>query len=143
MKIIYGENERVAAWATGQITKPMGSLCHTFLPPYTALGLADDTGRIRGAVVLTGFTGAEIELSVYGRGCWTRRVIRAVFDALFNTMLCARVTVHVRASNREAEDLASRLGFKREGIVRRKYGNEDGILMGMLREECRWLKGAH
>lgn len=139
-KIILGASDQVAAYAAQKLGKPMGALSSAFVPPYVALGVGD-YDELRGALIFNGFDHFGIEMTVVGEHCWTRQIIRFIFDYVFNDLNCIRLTVHVRASKPEHEALAKRLGFVREGVVRCKYGSDDGILMGMLRNECRWLKG--
>lgn len=117
----------------------MGDLARPFVPPYVAVGVADGW-ELRGAIVFNSYTGPDIEMSLIGTGCWSRSVIRWAMTYVFRQLGCARLTVTVRASQPEHEAIAKRLGFVREGLIRRKFGDDDGIAMGMLAEECRWLR---
>jgi RimJ/RimL family protein N-acetyltransferase len=44
------------------------------------------------------------------------------------------------AWNEKAISLASSFGFVKEGVLREYFPDSDGILMAMLRHECRWIE---
>lgn len=82
----------------------------------------------------------DIELAVYGEGNWaTRQFLTSVFWYVFNQLGCSRCTAKVAASNLKAFRMDLRLGFQLEGVIRGALGDQDICLLGMLREECRWL----
>lgn len=102
-----------------------------------------ENGRIIGGVVYTMYTGNGIMMNVAGgyKGWINRAFLRAAFAYPFKQLGCTRVSGLVRADNYAAQQFDERLGFKREGLVRR--GDDDGtdlIMYGMLREECKWIK---
>ena len=89
------------------------------------------------------YTGNGIMMNVAGgyKGWINRAFLRAAFAYPFKQLGCTRVSGLVRADNYAAQQFDERLGFKREGLVRR--GDDDGtdlIMYGMLREECKWIK---
>jgi RimJ/RimL family protein N-acetyltransferase len=45
----------------------------------------------------------------------------------------------VASRNEAALKLDEHLGFKREGYLRQMLPDDDVVLMGMIREDCRWL----
>lgn len=141
MKIVLGRDAEIAAWAAKQIGQPMGTLSRGFLPPYVAVGFLDRHDELVGAAVFNQFTGRDIEASIVGGACLMRSLLWWMFNYVFSELGCARVSLMIRASRPSHEDMARRVGFTREGIARRRFGDDDdGILMGMLRGECRWLK---
>ncbi|GAA5345424.1 ribosomal-protein-serine acetyltransferase [Planifilum fimeticola] len=79
-----------------------------------------------------------------GRGIVTRAV-RALIDELLGERGLNRVEIRCAASNRRSQGVAERLGFRREGrlkkatLVRGEF--EDLLLFGMLAEEWRAGKG--
>lgn len=74
-------------------------------------------------------------------GWLTRATLRAFFGYPFNQLGCIRVTATVARANRRALDMNRRLGFAIEGTIRDGYGpGRDGLLLGMLRRECRWIE---
>lgn len=113
-----------------------------FPPNAPSIGLLEN-GRIVGGVVYTMYTGNGIMMNVAGgyKGWINRAFIRAAFAYPFKQLGCTRVSGLVRVDNFAAQKFDERLGFKREGLVRR--GDDDGtdlIMYGMLREECKWIK---
>jgi hypothetical protein len=93
-------------------------------------------GQVVAAVAFSHWTGPDMELSVAGEpGSGSRRFLATVFGYVFQTAGCVRCTVKVRASNTRARGLATRLGFKREGIQRLWYGDEDALIFGLLRTD--------
>lgn len=103
-----------------------------------------EDGSIAAVVLYTRFSRHNLEMSIASDGSTTwlnRKFIRAVFAYPFLVLEKRRVTVVTSENNRRVLQQAERLGFTREAQLRGWYGNEDGILFGMLREECAWLKG--
>lgn len=71
----------------------------------------------------------------------TRRVLRAVFRALFSR--AKRVTALIEPGNRRCISLARRLGFKDEGFGRLMIeGKRDALIFGMLESDCAVFKGS-
>lgn len=103
-------------------------------------------GRILGVVVYDGITDFNCMLHVASDGSrrfLSREFLRAVFWVPFVQWRLARVTGLVRATNEAAIRMDLGLGFKQEGVIRRAFGGEDGIILGMLYEECRFLGDKH
>ena len=104
-------------------------------PPFTCMGLEQD-GEIVGGAVWNCFTGHDIELTLAGR-VWSRPFLKALGEYAFNQLGCIRVqmTTEQEAVARYAE----RLGGKREGVLRNKFGRgRDGIVIGLLEQEYRF-----
>jgi L-amino acid N-acyltransferase YncA len=71
----------------------------------------------------------------------TRKSLRYLFSYPFADGKCTRLTAIVREGNNNSIDLAKRLGFTREGVIRRGHnGKTNAIILGLLKEECRWIK---
>jgi hypothetical protein len=59
----------------------------------------------------------------------------------FEQLGVGRISTFTRASNTRALKLNRLLGFREEGRIRQGYGDEDAVLMGLLRCEApAWLK---
>ncbi len=137
--LVYGRDEEVAAWAADKLKRPgMARLSAPFVRPFTAIGIERD-GQIAGAMVFNGYTGPDIELTIVGDRVLSRRTIQAAARYVFVQLGCVRLTL--TAQNIDHEEIAVRLGFVREGLVRDKFGiGRDGILMGLLRRDCKWIE---
>jgi RimJ/RimL family protein N-acetyltransferase len=99
-------------------------------------------GSIKAVVLITqpGRYSAEISVASDGSTRWlSRQLLRASFGYVFDQLGMLRVDSRVHSANTKAIRMNEKLGFKHEGIRRRSFGNADGILMGMLRSECRWI----
>lgn len=96
--------------------------------------------KILGVVAYDSFTPHECQmhLVVDDRRCGTRGVLRAVFGYPFTQLKLARVTACVALSNTAILGLIRRLGFVYEGCKRNGFGDEDELIFGLLRSECRW-----
>ena len=86
------------------------------------------------------------------RDCWltiystserwaTRSVIRYVFFVVFCVIGAQRCSVFISESNKKSFDMCVRLGFQKEGMLRKYRENgENCYVMGMLKNECLWIK---
>lgn len=70
----------------------------------------------------------------------SRRYIRAIFGYAFGQLGCGRITTFAPAVNSMATRLNDRIGFVREGIMRKAFYGGDLVMFGMLRDECKWLR---
>lgn len=106
------------------------------------IGIVED-GKVIAGVAYTMYTGNGICMHVAAskQGWLNRTFLRMVFGYPFIQLGCTRVTGLVRSDNPRAQHFDERLGFVREGVIRK--GDDDGmdlILYGMLKDECRWIK---
>lgn len=102
-----------------------------FAQPFTAIGVENDHGDMRGGLIFNGFDGNAIEMTVAGAACLTRNVMAAVVAYVFEQCRCVRLQLHTRLSNERVIATAERLGFTREGISRRLFDSEDGVCFSL------------
>ena len=135
--ILEGEDQLVAEWVCDRT----GGRLDLTQSPYSAIGCRDRLGNLVGGVVYNNFTRNDCHMHVGGIGQWlTRRMIGECFRYPFIQLGCSRVTGTVSSDNEHALDFDFRLGFQHEGTLRHYFADgRDLILLGMLREECRWL----
>lgn len=112
-----------------------------FAPTDPSIGLLKD-GKLIAGVVFNNYCGSSICMHVASteKGWLNKEFLRACFRYPFHQLKVNRITALVRADNEDALRFDEHLGFKREGLIRR--GDDDGCdlhLLGMLKEECRWL----
>lgn len=132
MRLIADDPERVGDWVSQEMGLP------GFVPPYSALGWLNHEGEMVGGVVFNGYTGPNVEASVAWSGVLTRGVLRHVRRYVFDQHQCRRITIHTRASNAGVINQAQRLGFKPEGTHPAFFADDDGVSLGLLRQDCRW-----
>ena len=81
---------------------------------------------------------AHCTYAITDRRCMTKRLMRAVFSALFTQAV--RLTSLIHPDNRHAISMAKRMGFKYEGRMRLAVeGKHDALVFGMLKSDCRFL----
>lgn len=125
------------------VNLPLASHVRDFYP-CTAIGVRKGDKLIAGFVYNV-YTGPSIDVTVASVDpSWTKRrdVVHALFAYPFLQLGCIRLGCIVSAGNKRAQKLGEGLGFKLEGRMRFGYdGVNDGLMYGMLREECKWLRG--
>lgn len=133
---IYGQDARVAQWVAKRVDEEDFDGCK-------AIGV-ERNGVLIAGVVYTMYTGPSICMHVAGEpgSHWlSQEFLYRVFAYPFLQLKCYRVTGLVRADNLHAQRFDEKLGFVREGLMRKAASDgTDMIVYGMLREDCRFLK---
>lgn len=108
---------------------------------FEAIGWTDATGRLVAGVVFTCYSHENIDMHIAGVGAWCApQFFGECFRYPFEQLKVRRVTSRTPADNPAALRFVQAIGFKQEGRVRQALaGGVDLIILGMLREECRWL----
>lgn len=152
MTPLYGHNEEVAHWVAQRIPYAARWIEHA---PFgeafgksTAIGVLDDEGYQVAGVVYHDYDpfcrSIEMSFAADAKGWATRPILRLLMAYPFDVLGCQRVTTITPKRNREARAFIDAFGFKREGVVRRGFGDDAAIVSGMLVEEwrqSRWLLG--
>ncbi len=126
--ILLGQSQKVADFVARASGKP-------FHPPFEAIGIENAAGVITGGFVFTGYNCDGIEVSVAGRGIASRSAWRAVTAYVFDKLGCKRLQMHTRRSNKTVRTILPRFGMTFEGIARRFYGDEDGIVFSLTADD--------
>ena len=106
---------------------------------YNALGLLRN-GRLVAGVIYNSYEEGNVCMHVAASpGVLTRKAIFAAFDYPFNQLGKRRVTAMIPAKNKKAIAFNEGLGFKYEGTMRHYFNDDDALIYGMLREDCRFL----
>ncbi len=80
-------------------------------------------------------------IATNGKRSWaTRGMLYGIFAFPFLQLDLRRITAPIAASNKPAIINAINLGFQFEGRLIHARAHDDEIVMGMLREECIWIK---
>lgn len=134
-RLIYGDDDRLLPWAKDRIG------IESFRRDAHTIGLERD-GELVAVVVFDGFSECDcnMHLASDGTGKWMNKaILAAAFAYPFIQLRLNRVTGLVPSSNEKALALNEHLGFIREGLCRKALPNDDMIVMGLLRENCRWV----
>lgn len=116
--LLLGEDQRIAAWAYATF--------NIFaLPINRALGVVDETGTLKGAILFQNFNGINIELSYYGPNTLTPGIARAIARIVVTEFNAARLTVVTSKKNKRLIRALSKIGFSIEGQQRCFYGHRD------------------
>jgi RimJ/RimL family protein N-acetyltransferase len=71
----------------------------------------------------------------------SRRMIARFMAWPLRQLGCRRVSAVVAADNRRVIRLLEGMGFRREGVLRRAFGAEDALILGLLNDEVTpWLE---
>jgi RimJ/RimL family protein N-acetyltransferase len=135
--IIWDQRERCGDWALARIPNAPASWGEW----YQAIGLEKD-GELMAVVVFNYFSKADISMNVAavpGSRWMTKAFLKAVFAYPFVQLGVRRITGLVATRNVPALRFDEHIGFKREGLIRHGTVDDDLVVMGMLKEECRWL----
>ena len=130
MKLIFGHDEFIAN-AVGQA---LGVSIH---PPYTAIGFADASEVIRGGAVFNNYNGSNIELTMFAPRAVTKGLIRAIVHYVFVQLECNRLSARTKRSNKPAQVMLPKIGFKWEANLKAYYGKEksnDAVLFCLDRK---------
>ncbi len=98
--------------------------------------------RLVGGVVYNQFEAANVCAhigAVEGKNWLTRDFLWAMFDYPFNQLGKRRITALVARKNKGARKFVDNLGFSYEGCLKHYYENDNLLVFGLLRENCRFL----
>ncbi len=138
IEIIYGEDERLVSWAENVIG------CQ-FRNDAKAIGLSSDK-EIIAVTVFDGFSQCDCNIHIASNktGHWlNRKFLISSFAYPFIQLKLRRVTGLVPAKNTNALKFDLHLGFTQEGICRHALPDDDIIILGLLREDCRYIHPKH
>ena len=117
---------------------------HSNEDKYSFLGIIEDD-EILGVILFSDYDGNNIFVHVAldtPRAC-QRKVIKLMFDYIFNQAGCGRATATCNNSNERIKKLIEGVGFEKEGLMRNAMQIDDtyvdAAVYGMLKENCRWV----
>ena len=140
MKVSFGDLPTDAQEMLTRHLRVDLSHCSITAPRWFSAWARNERGHVVGifAVEFPVWFEGKVTVLVLDPRCLSRRVLRAIFTALFSQV--KRLTAEVEPDNRRALRQVQRLGFVYEGY--RPLGLEgvrDTVVYGMLREDCRYL----
>ena len=136
--MVFNQNERCGAWAMERIpaVRHFGGWGE-----FQAFGW-EKNGELQAVVVFNYYSGADICMhvaAVPGKRWMTREFLRTVFAYPFLQLNCRRISGYIPAKAKDVIAFDSHIGFVFEGRKRAALPDDDLVVMGMLREECRFL----
>lgn len=136
MKLVLTEGPNVAAWVAARIPQMTGS---QDFGPCDAIGVVSEDGTPLGGVVFHGyqprFGNMELSMASDSPRWLTRRLISGILAYPFDQHGVQRVTALTPKRNAACRRFLELFGFKREGVIRRGFGDDDMIVSGLLRSE--------
>lgn len=104
-----------------------------------AIGYEVD-GELRGGVVYTNYSGANVFATIAMTAPLTRRFAYSIFWCPFVQFGVRHITCAIEESNRRSLKLCMHMGFKLRGrLPESAINGEDIIIMGLLKRDCRFL----
>lgn len=142
MRLVIGRDAAVADWVGTRIPHVGGGGA---FGPCAALGVEGKSGALIGGVVFSNWQPScrSIEASFASdTPRWlTRGLIAQIMAYPFDQLGCQRVTAITPRKAKAARRFLDAFGFKREGLVRKGFGDDDAVVSGLLRREGRGLAG--
>lgn len=135
MNLIYGQDERLLPWACERIG------IFRFREDARAIG-REVNSELVGVVVWDGFSECDCNMHVAsnGAGNWlSRELLVHAFAYPFLQLEYRRVTAPVASRNQAAIRFNQHLGFEIEGVCKDGTPDDDLIIMGMTRANCRFI----
>ena len=132
--IIYDNPNRLIDWASVRLSMTPFSDVH-------AIGWERD-GELRAVAMWDRFAECDCQMHIasdLSRTWLSRAFLKACFMHPFVQWRLQRVTGLVASRNADALRFDEHLGFKREGLIKHGLPDDDLVLLGMLREDCRWI----
>lgn len=133
--IVYKQDARLVEWVNRQLGL-------AFDPEKVkSIATIDDDGKLLAVVLYSRFSAFGCEMTIASnspRWC-SRKFLKAAFQYPFIQCGFKRVSFVTTPSNTKAIELNKRLGAKLEGVLRQWFGDEDGLIFGLLASECIWI----
>lgn len=134
MRLLLGQDAIVSRWAGER-------LGGVLVPPFSALGIIDKRGVLRGAFIIRAHNATTCELSLLSERALTHGVMRGMFRIMFQRLGFARCVINTPRDNLSIRRAAPKMGFKFECKAANFYGpNQPALQFSMTPATCRWLK---
>lgn len=132
---VFGHDAELIRWAAekiGYVKAERFAGCH-------ALGVVDEAGVLGAVAIYSGYDGdfGDIEISFAMRPGFylSRSAISMFLRYPFGQLECSRVTAATPRKATSTRQFLEKLGFKREGVLRRRFGTDDAVVYGILAKE--------
>lgn len=132
---VFGRDEELIAWAAkkiGYVKPERFQGCH-------AIGVVDDQGALGAVAIYSSYDGdfGDIEISFAMRPGFylSRSAISMFLRYPFGQLKCNRVTAATPLKATSTRQFLELLGFKREGVLRWRFGTDHAAVYGILAKE--------
>jgi len=132
-RLVFGEDTRVAQFVRERLPNFIGWNGY-----YVAIGY-EIAGQLRGGITFTQYAHPNIVIACALEAPLTRRFLRGIFYYPFRQLGVRRVTALIDSRNSASRRLVEHAGFVQEGVMRHAAPNDDVVIYGLLKEDCRWL----
>lgn len=135
-RLLFGHDAQVAEWVAARLPDHTG-----FDDKVTALGIVDSAGyRVLAGVVYHDFApvAKTMAMTIASESPLfaTRGTIKALLHYPFVQQDCFKVWATTPLTNKRAQRFLSKVGFKREGILRHQFGpKKHAVFFGLLKSE--------
>ena len=113
-----------------------------WLKNYQTFGFSQNNKMVGGLIFHDIRIGQDVWWTIYStdkRWC-NRRMLRQMFSFAFSRLKCKRINILVNKDNQNCLKLVTKLGFKKEGLLRSfRENGEDCYILGILKTECKWI----
>lgn len=134
-RAVFGRDAELIAWAAGKI----GYISAERFKDCHAIGVVDDQGSLGAVAIYSGYDGDfhDIEISFAMRPGFylSRSAISMFLRYPFGQLKCQRVTAATPLKATGTRQFLEKLGFKREGVLRRRFGTDHAAVYGILANE--------
>ncbi len=115
--------------------------CEPFAEPYRTIASIENGFAAVAILERVSPDGAYIHVAARNAHAMTPSFLAHVFYDAFVLLNLPRVTGLVPVSNKSALKFDRHIGFVTEGLMRKACNGEDLVILGMLKEECRFISG--
>lgn len=104
----------------------------------TALGWADETGRLKGGLVFHNCNGAQVEVNIaLEDGVFPKKLLETGLKYVFSQLQVKRLTFLVKAINIPSQNLVRRLGAVHEATLRDADISGNMLIYALFPENCK------
>jgi hypothetical protein len=137
--LVFGHDKVVWDWAGKNFTDYFD---HTQVMPTWAVGIINDQGVLRGALIGAEESPSTVEFTIYSEGAVTLPIARQFFTLVFDRYW--RLQVRTTKDNKSVKRNAPKWGFTFEGTAKDFWGpGRSALLYRMLKPDCRFIKMEH
>jgi RimJ/RimL family protein N-acetyltransferase len=116
--------------------------CACLIPTRGAQGIGwTRDGKITAGVLYDEYTEASIHASIAiaPKSGLPKGLLRVMFDYPFNQLGVGKIIVQMSSGNLASSNLAQRLGFDLEAVIKGAYPDGDRLIYTMPKDNCRWI----